>query len=628
MIRLLAAIAPIAMSLLMTAPAAAHSGWLAPANLSAAGQDAIEPQVAVDGDGDAVAVWARSDGSHYIVQASARPAEGAWGPVADLSQSGRDSEAPQVAVDPAGDAVAVWAREIGAHWVIQGATKPAGAGWTPTRDISNSERTAKEPAVVIDPGGRAIAVWSRYDGFNNIIQSAEPAPGTASTWSEPVDLSKKGRDAEEPQVGVDAAGDAVAVWSRLEGTDMIAQAAFRPAGGGWGGAEDLSQPGGDATEPQVSVDPGGRAVAVWSRAVGGTGTVEAADMAPTGWWLEAVDLTGSGEDATEPDVALAGGRAVALWSLAGPGPYSTIQASEKPGGGAWQPSQDLTEMGLTQTVVTPQVAIDPNGNAAAVWARSGASPTVIEGRAKPAGAPWTGIFELSGLGSTAKEPQVALGATGDGASIWQRDDGVNTIIQAAGLDGAGPLFPSLSIPSAATVRQPVDFGAVTVDNWSPVTSVSWNFGDGAEGASGSRVSHTFARPGTYTISIAAADDLGNGRSAAGSITIYRQPNADRNVRVRHGVAFLTVHCPSPAGCSGVVRLIARVQLERNGRSFGKRAQIGRTAFSTPGGTSKIKVRLTRPGRAAVREGGRKGVRTQLTGPGIQHRLVLLLPARR
>jgi hypothetical protein len=149
-----------------------------------------------------------------------------------------------------------------------------------------------------------------------------------------------------------------------------------------------------------------------------------------------------------------------------------------------------------------------------------------------------------------------------------------------------------------------------------------------EGPNGSQVSHTFGGPGTYPISIVTADALGNTRSAAGSITIYRLPNARRNVRVRHGVAFLMVHCPSPAGCSGVVRLNARVLLARGGRSFAKRAKVAQTAFTVPGGTNPVTIRLTRPGQAAVREAGKKGLRTQLTGPGIQHRLVLLLGAGR
>ena len=219
--------------------------------------------------------------------------------------------------------------ETGRRWL------DAGPGYLQLR--KGSEGTG----VVVDPGGRAIALWSRNDGFDYIVQSAELAPGSGS-WSQPVDLSEKGENAEEPQVAVDGSGAAVAVWSHLETPDRIAQAAFRPPGGGWGAAEDLSEAGGVATEPQLSVDPGGSAIAVWTRTVGGVGTVQAADMAPGGNWLEAVDLSGVGDDATEPGVALAGGRALALWSLAGPGPYSAIQSRERLGGGAWQPSQDLT----------------------------------------------------------------------------------------------------------------------------------------------------------------------------------------------------------------------------------------------------------------------------------------------
>ena len=50
--------------------------WLAPQDLSAAGQHAYDPQVAVDGQGNAIAVWQRSDGTNTIVQAAARAAGG------------------------------------------------------------------------------------------------------------------------------------------------------------------------------------------------------------------------------------------------------------------------------------------------------------------------------------------------------------------------------------------------------------------------------------------------------------------------------------------------------------------------------------------------------------------------
>ena len=113
-------------ALVLAAPAAAAPAWLVPTNLSAPGRDATEPQIAVDAAGNTAAVWARTNGSHTIIQSTSRPAGGSWTPVFDLSAAGRNATEPQVAIEPGGRAVAVWSRSNGAHTVIQGASKPAG----------------------------------------------------------------------------------------------------------------------------------------------------------------------------------------------------------------------------------------------------------------------------------------------------------------------------------------------------------------------------------------------------------------------------------------------------------------------------------------------------------------------
>ena len=48
----------------------AHAAWSTPTNLSAAGQNALLPQVAVDAAGNAFAVWRRFDGARWIVQSA------------------------------------------------------------------------------------------------------------------------------------------------------------------------------------------------------------------------------------------------------------------------------------------------------------------------------------------------------------------------------------------------------------------------------------------------------------------------------------------------------------------------------------------------------------------------------
>jgi hypothetical protein len=54
--------------------ALAAPAWLVPQDLSTAGQDSYDPQVAVDRHGNAIAVLSRSNGTNLIVQAAARAA--------------------------------------------------------------------------------------------------------------------------------------------------------------------------------------------------------------------------------------------------------------------------------------------------------------------------------------------------------------------------------------------------------------------------------------------------------------------------------------------------------------------------------------------------------------------------
>src|SRR4051794_18596621 len=96
---LLASVIAVAAS----SPARAQFGT--PFSLSNSNADhvALAPNVAVNSNGDAVAVWRRNDGAHYRVQARMRSAAGVLGAIQDLSDPGTDAIAvPQVAINDAG----------------------------------------------------------------------------------------------------------------------------------------------------------------------------------------------------------------------------------------------------------------------------------------------------------------------------------------------------------------------------------------------------------------------------------------------------------------------------------------------------------------------------------------------
>ncbi len=119
--------------LLAVAPAVAAPTWLAPAKLSAAGQSAQAPQVSVDAQGDALAVWQRFDekSGKTVIEASSRPAGSAsWQAPAIVSSVGDEASLPQVALDSHGDAVAVWLSLSGSEYSIEAAARSGlGGSW-------------------------------------------------------------------------------------------------------------------------------------------------------------------------------------------------------------------------------------------------------------------------------------------------------------------------------------------------------------------------------------------------------------------------------------------------------------------------------------------------------------------
>ena len=72
---------------------------------------AMRAQLAVDPQGNAVVVWEHREGTACCclrVNARVRSADGTLGLTQVLSAAGEDAQEPHVAVDPRGEAFAVW----------------------------------------------------------------------------------------------------------------------------------------------------------------------------------------------------------------------------------------------------------------------------------------------------------------------------------------------------------------------------------------------------------------------------------------------------------------------------------------------------------------------------------------
>jgi hypothetical protein len=395
---------------------------------------------------------------------------------ADLSGAGQDTLAPQVAVAPDGTATVVWSAQAGgAFGVYERRIAPDGQRGPIVQlsaPASSQSEDALSPQVAVATDGTAVAVWIRSDGTNLVVQARWIAPdGTLGATQA---LSATGRDAGEPQVAIAPDGVASVVWKRFNGYQFLIKERRIAAAGPLGETQDLSATGRDAVDPQVAVAADGTATAVWSRYDGANSIVQERRIAPDGTPAAGVnDLSTAGQNAVQPQVVVdPAGTATVVWVRFN-GSNTIVQERRISAGGVPEPTtNDLSATG--RDAAETQLALGPDGSVAVVWERfDGTSFVVQSRRIDPAGSPVASPSTLSASGRDAAEPQVSVAPDGSATVVWSRFDGANFIVQRRGLAADGTpaaTTDSLSAPG---------HGAAAPQVASRARAVVWTRFDGA-----------------------------------------------------------------------------------------------------------------------------------------------------
>lgn len=505
---------------------AAPSAWAAPAwiaqpDLTASGDSASVPSVAMNAAGDAIVAWQRSSGPSLLAQASLRPAGASFSAPLTLGPAGSAALGPpQAAIDGAGNTIVVWQRPDGLapSTIVQAAIRPSGGAFGEPVTLSATGAVSAHPHIAMNPAGDAIVVWDRVAGQDAIVQAAVRPAG--SVFSAPLDVSAAGLQSPLPRAAVDAAGTATVVWTQTTAAGATAQAATRAAGGApFSAPVDLSATG-VVGGTQVATNAGGETVAVWERVDTSTRFVQAAIRPAGGAFSAPADLSLFGADASAPQVAIdADGNAVAVWTRFD-GPTRVVQIATRPRDGTFGLPGTLSLGGGEARA--PQVGVSPGGDVVVTWQRSDGANTIVQAVARRAGAGFGPTADLSAAGRDAVAPQAGIGADGDAIVAWQRSDGMDTIVQAAGHDGAGPQLRGLSVPINPPAGVAAGYSVSPLDVWSPVGGTQWSFDDGTT-AAGASVTHAFASPGDHLVSVTSTDALGNATSATRLVVVAAPP---------------------------------------------------------------------------------------------------------
>lgn len=328
------------------------------------------PTAATNDAGNEAVLWVHDIGADRFLQAVFRPASSDPFPNAeDLSKEVQEVRDHAIAMDAAGNLVAVWTQRLGALLTVETEWRPRASGaWSAASPLSPSVPDAGVfgPVVKVNPDGEAIAAWVE----SGVVVAALGNLAT-QTWAPRDPLSSvAGLGEGDPSVAIDDAGDTAATWLWLGATSEhpVVQAAYRPRGGQWEvrtlGEADGSVP----SQPRAALDDGGNATFVW---VGGTGTtsLETAGRTSAGIWSDRSTIVPSG--ASDPELAVdPQGRAVVVWRNQATG---RIEASVRPGAAAsWQPRASVSPADPSIDAVdasVPRVGIDGDGHAVATWQR-------------------------------------------------------------------------------------------------------------------------------------------------------------------------------------------------------------------------------------------------------------------
>jgi hypothetical protein len=235
---------------------------------------AVEPAVAIDPAGNVVVVWRYFDGTDLVIEASERPAGGNafTAPPDEISAGGVDSFDPAVAVDGGGNAIAVWAEAGPVETIVKGSFRPVNDDFEAAEDISAAGQRSLEPDIAVTRAGVATVVWVSAEGEEITIQtSSRPAGGSFS--SPPVDLTPVPEEISlgrvDPQLRMNDAGDAIVAWrGTASGGRAVVKVAARFGGESFPAPEEVSAPHPVVVNPGVAIDAAGNGTVVWESAKG------------------------------------------------------------------------------------------------------------------------------------------------------------------------------------------------------------------------------------------------------------------------------------------------------------------------------------------------------------------------
>lgn len=469
------------------------------------------PKVAMDAQGNAIAVWEHNFAGGVRNAWANRFVPGVgWG-TAELIESDDSGSVsrPHIGMDDAGNAIAVWRQTNATATVMWANHFVPGTGWGSPEPIGPDTSFSPTPGpVAMDPGGNATAVWRQFNGTTTSIYANRF--DVIAGWGSAEVIDAGVGTALFPDVAMDSSGNAIAVWDQGTAVQSIFANRFA-AGTGWGTPELLETD--DTTVAQlarVAVNSGGDAMAVWRQS---TNILSNRFVLGTGWETTvAINATmGGGRPAVSMDDQ---GNAIAAWcQLDGTFVNSVFAARFAPGVG-WGTPERIEPYSADACDDGTPIAMDDAGNAIVVWQQGDG----IVANRYVVGAGWSGAEQIDQFGAGSPfSPQIAVDPAGNAVAVWESFDVTQGDIMANRfrVDDVPPIL-TITSPAVTLTNDPI----VTIAGLTePGASVTIN-GDPVSVDTGGNFALTLLlADGNHAVVVVATDIEGNANQVLVSITV-------------------------------------------------------------------------------------------------------------
>jgi hypothetical protein len=370
-----------------------------------------------------------------VIAVDATPKQ--WQPVVQITNGDVYDTPPQIKMDAAGNAIAIWAESdpIGGDIRIRAKRYNASLGsWEGTVFVDSATTITSylDPQINMDAAGNAIVVWGGGQVFMNRYNA------TNHTWGTPAQLGNNLIDSGKFAFKMN--GDGIMV---RNGENKIYARFYTSVNNSWG--DEINIANHNASELKIDIDNIGDVAVMWSQ-------TESISVYPykhtdiwanyfnvkNGNWSDAVLIENSNVDGLgNVNIRLdANGNAIAVWNdtiidfntgkLISNVYINHYSASSKSWGGA----SSMTENG---TSGTSQIAFDAVGNAIVIWAQKDISGDydIWAKRYKASTASWGTPESIETVGKYNFRPQICFNSAGNAVASWLKHDGTRYNIVAS-----------------------------------------------------------------------------------------------------------------------------------------------------------------------------------------------------